>query len=163
MDDVMRLAILLAASIFAACALSCAATADATLSAMAQSMRPEVERGQAAGFACTIKHPSDVVAGQQCIDHEVDKNASNKTLSPGFTIGAYVESVMGTSLKVGVITDSQAKGGPTDGGNSRMNFFASEIYRLQTAAGLSDAELCAITKKNCDALISALKTRRGGF
>src|SRR5271170_4845921 len=126
----MRCAIFMAASILAA-ALPGVATADAALSATAQSMRPEVERGQAAGFACTIKHPSDVVAGQQCIDHEVEKNASNQSLTPGFTIGAYVESIMGTNLKIGVITDNQAKDGATNSGNSRTQFFASEIYRLQ--------------------------------
>jgi hypothetical protein len=153
----------ISAAMFATLMLPCAAAADGTLSAQAQSMRPEVERGQAAGFACTIKHPSDVVAGQQCIDHEVEKNASNQSLTPGFTIGAYVESIMGTNLKIGVITDNQAKDGNTNSGNSRTQFFASEVYRLQTAAGLSDAELCEITKKRCDALIAAIKTGRSGF
>ena len=126
-------------------------------------MRGEIERGQAAGSACTIKHPSDVVAGQQCIDHEVDKNASNKTLTSGFTIGAYVESIMGANLKVGVITNGQLKTEAADSSNQRTKFFASEIYRLQTAAGLSDAELCEITKKKCDALISAINGWRGGL
>jgi hypothetical protein len=154
------------ATVIVICVLAASASlglADAAPSAAAQSMRAEIERGQAAGFDCTIKHPSDVVAGQQCVDHEIDKNAGNKTLSPGFTIGAYVESIMGTSLKVGVITDSQAKGETANSGNQRRQFFASEIYRLQTAAGLSDAELCELTKKDCDALISSIKTGRGGL
>jgi hypothetical protein len=159
----IRAAMLAAVAALAAAASPGPAAGDGTLSPAAQAMRPEVERGQAAGFDCTVKHPSDVVAGQQCIDHEITKNTANKTLTAGFAIGAYVESVMGTNLKVGVTGENPATPAADGAGGQRRHFFAAEIYRLQHQTGLSDAELCAITRKSCDALIAAITSARGGL
>jgi hypothetical protein len=157
MAETVRPVALMIAALLSSFAVARGAVADTP------SLHMEIQRGQTAGFACMVKHPSDVVSGQECVDHEIVKNETNNTLTAGFTIGAYVEGIMAAGFKVGVMSGSETKSAATDESNRHTRYYASEIYRLQSAAGLSDQELCDITRKKCDTLIGAIKTWRGGF
>ena len=110
-----------------------------------------------------LKHPSDLPAGQSCIEHEINKNDLDKALTPGFALGAYVEGIVGAQLKIGITGGEQASAPAAQSESGRTHHFASEIERLRAATGLSTEDLCRLTQKSCPTLTNAIKTSLGGF